>query len=61
MSEDDLLDMIHATMMEWCKEEMDANEGSDVSLEERFDECKVQIAEALFGMTTNRVYKVILI
>ena len=50
MSEDDLLDMIHATMMEWCKEEVAANEDSNLSLEERFDDCKYQMAEALMGM-----------
>jgi hypothetical protein len=43
MTENDLMNQIHTVIMEWCREEMAANEDSNVSLEERFEECRSQI------------------
>tara|TARA_R110000822_G_scaffold40316_1_gene109746 strand:- start:172 stop:381 length:210 start_codon:yes stop_codon:yes gene_type:complete len=55
MSEDDLLDIIHATMMEWAKEEYEANE-EGVTLYQRFEEARIGLVNALQEMPNKRSY-----
>jgi hypothetical protein len=53
MTENDLMNQIHTVIMEWCREEMAANEDSNVSLEDRFEECRSQITMSVMGLTSR--------
>ena len=55
-SEDQLLDIIHAVMMNWVKEEVLANDDF-VSVEERFAECQESICEAVRDLKIDRMYQ----
>jgi hypothetical protein len=55
-SEDQLLDIIHAVMMNWVKEEVLANDDF-VSVEERFAECQESICEAVRDLKIDRRYQ----
>jgi|TARA_R110000868_G_scaffold255920_5_gene512615 hypothetical protein len=56
MNDQDILDLIHTAFMEWAREETDANEDSNVSFEQRFEEYKEQIAEQVMALTVDHVY-----
>ena len=58
MTENDLMNQIHTVIMEWCREEMAANEDSNVSLEDRFEECRSQITMSVMGLTVDHEHKI---